>query len=99
MPSTSRTLESDERMIEPIAQRSVANIVRSLALKGPLTCAELTSETRTSEDAVRRDLTMLTHSAFVAEVTGIPGLEARYALNDAALAAATTGHVDCILGR
>ena len=99
MPSTLKTVESDERMIEPIARRSVANIVRSLALTGPLTCGELVKSTRALESSVLRDLAVLEKSDFVAELHGGRGSEARYVLNDAALVAATAGHVDCILGR
>ncbi|MFC5931715.1 hypothetical protein D6T64_04595 [Cryobacterium melibiosiphilum] len=99
MPSTSKTVKSDERMIEPIARRSVANIVRSLALKGPLTCGELTSWTHSLESAVLRDLAVLTQGDFVAEVHSDCTSEATYVLNDAVLVAAATAHVDCVLGR
>ena len=99
MPSTSKTVESDERMIEPIARRSVAIIVRSLALKGPLTCGELTSSTQALESSVLRDLAVLTQGDFVVEMRSDRRSEATYALNNAALVAATAGHVDCILGR
>ena len=97
MPSSLEIVESDVRMIEPIASRSVANIVRSLALKGPLTCGELTSLTATGEGAVLRDLAILTHGNFVIEVNS--GCNTKYVLDDAAVVAAATGHVDCILGR
>lgn len=99
MPSSSRIVESDVRMIELIARRSVANIVRSLALKGPLTCGELTSSTRAVESAVRRDLAVLTEYDFVDEVRSDRSSEATYVLNNTVLVAAATAHVDYVLGR
>lgn len=99
MSSTSKRARSDTRMVELIARRSVANIVRTLALAGPLTCRELTSATQAAEVTVRRDLAVLTQSDFVNEFGTDSSVESRYALNDSALAAAAAGHVDCVLGR
>lgn len=99
MPSSSRIVESDVRMSELIARRSVANIVRSLALSGPLTCDELTTSTRARDSAVRRDLAVLTECDFVDEVHSDRRDEARYVLNDAVLVAAATAHLDYVLGR
>jgi hypothetical protein len=99
MPSSSKIVESDVRMSEVIARRSVANIVRSLARHGPLTCCELTTSARAQEGAVRRDLAVLTEFDFVDEVQSDRSAEATYVLNDAVLVAAATAHVDYILGR
>lgn len=99
MSSMLRVEGSDLRMVELIARRSVASIVRSLALQGPMTCVELTTSTLATEQMVRRDLAVLTAGDFVAELRHGPRSESTYILNTVVLADAATGHVDYVLGR
>lgn len=87
-------------MVQLIARRSGADIVRSLALRGPMTSIEIASSTRATVRAVHRNLAVLKASNLIQELPdGASSDAVKYAVNDAVVATTTTGHIDYILGR
>ena len=87
-------------MVQPIARRSGAGIVRSLVLRGAMTCDEIALSTRASERTVRGRLEELAACSLVemlpnAESSGSP----KFVANNRLIAAAAAGHIDYVLGR
>ncbi|TFD27008.1 ArsR family transcriptional regulator [Cryobacterium cryoconiti] len=87
-------------MVQLIARRSGAGIVRFLVLRGAMTIEEIAKSTRASQRTVRRHLEELVDCDLVDELPNRNSSEtSRFVANNRIIAAAASGHLDYVLGR